>query len=62
MLTTDPAPALALRVVCAWCGREMRPGTDPPSHGICAGCEVGWLDRAGVGRGPGARDEGLTRD
>lgn len=30
--------APALRVVCAWCSREMRAGLEPVSHGICSSC------------------------
>lgn len=25
-------------LVCAWCGRVMREGTEPTSHGICPPC------------------------
>lgn len=34
-----------LRVVCAWCQSEMKPGREPVSHGICNGCfakELGY--------------------
>jgi len=27
-----------LRIECAWCGREMAPGGNPTTHGICEAC------------------------
>lgn len=27
-----------LRVICAWCGKIMREGAEPASHGICDEC------------------------
>ena len=27
-----------MRVVCAWCGCELRDGSEPVSHGICPSC------------------------
>lgn len=27
-----------LRLVCAWCTREIAPGIEPTSHGICRAC------------------------
>ncbi|MFN8506283.1 MAG: hypothetical protein U0547_01800 [Dehalococcoidia bacterium] len=27
-----------LRIQCAWCGREMAPGANPTTHGICDAC------------------------
>ena len=41
MLRHTPTPPLAkpLRVVCAWCKREMSPGVAPTSHGLCKDCE-----------------------
>jgi len=26
------------RVECAWCNTEMKPGSEPTSHGICPEC------------------------
>lgn len=31
-------PAAPMRVVCAWCGRVLREGAEPTSHGMCAAC------------------------
>ena len=31
-----------VRVVCAWCGAELAPGADPPSHGICDPCAAAF--------------------
>jgi hypothetical protein len=31
-----------IRVVCAWCGAELAPGVDPPSHGICDRCAAAF--------------------
>jgi len=28
------------RVVCSWCRREMSPGSEPVSHGICPACRA----------------------
>lgn len=28
------------RLVCAWCARELRPGPEPTSHGICEACQA----------------------
>lgn len=43
--------AVAARRLCAWCGQELAPGTDPPTHGICGGCarQVGDEDRRNTG-------------
>jgi rRNA maturation endonuclease Nob1 len=27
-----------LKLVCAWCGKTMREGDEPASHGICEVC------------------------
>jgi hypothetical protein len=27
-----------LRLVCAWCTKEIAPGIEPVSHGICRDC------------------------
>lgn len=27
-----------LRLVCAWCTKEIAPGVEPTSHGICRAC------------------------
>lgn len=32
------------RIVCAWCGSEIRPGIEPASHGICATCAIREMD------------------
>lgn len=29
---------LPMRIVCAWCGVELREGRSPASHGICQRC------------------------
>jgi CRISPR/Cas system-associated protein Cas10 (large subunit of type III CRISPR-Cas system) len=34
------ADALLMRIVCAWCKREVRAGAEPTSHGICDACKV----------------------
>ncbi len=34
-----------MRQLCAWCGLELAPGDDPPSHGICGPCGVRWVVR-----------------
>jgi hypothetical protein len=34
-------PSLPPRRLCAWCGAELTPGSDPPTHGICPSCEEG---------------------
>jgi hypothetical protein len=31
-----------LRIVCAWCGFQMRAGVEPVSHGICRRCAGDW--------------------
>ena len=28
------------RLMCAWCQVELRPGSEPTSHGICPDCEA----------------------
>jgi hypothetical protein len=28
----------ALKLICAWCGKVMREGEEPASHGICPEC------------------------
>jgi hypothetical protein len=43
-------PAMTLRVICAWCTRQITPGPPAPvSHGICPACyaaQMRELDRA----------------
>ncbi|KKL04366.1 hypothetical protein LCGC14_2616780 [marine sediment metagenome] len=36
--TPPKGPNETMRVVCAWCGRELRPGKGQLSHGICLPC------------------------
>ena len=44
-------------VVCAWCGRVIRHGSRPVSHGICPRCQVTARDPTAnvVARRRGAR-------
>ena len=42
-------PAL-LRVVCAWCGKVLREGVGPVSHGICTVCAT-KVSAAGAPKG-----------
>jgi hypothetical protein len=44
--TTAVPPVL--RLACAWCGRELRPGVEPTSHGICDPCAKDFLIEAGL--------------
>ena len=37
MLEPIVAPE-AMKAVCAWCSRTMRPGVAPVTHGICTSC------------------------
>lgn len=34
------ADALLMRIVCAWCQKEVRAGAEPTSHGICDPCKA----------------------
>lgn len=27
------------KIVCSWCGKLIKPGSPPTSHGICAECK-----------------------
>lgn len=29
----------AVKIICAWCGKVLREGTLPASHGICRECK-----------------------
>ena len=37
-LRTRQGDQVRLRVVCAWCDREMSAGDEPTSHGLCGWC------------------------
>lgn len=39
-----------LRLVCAWCTKEMAPGIEPASHGICRECGDKLTDAHHQGR------------
>lgn len=39
-----------LRLVCAWCTKEMAPGIEPVSHGICGACGDQLTDAHRQGR------------
>jgi len=34
----------AMKCVCAWCGKVLREGAEPTTHGICAGCKAKNFD------------------
>jgi len=34
-----------IKLICAWCGKIMREGEDPPSHGICEPCKEKFLEK-----------------
>lgn len=44
LLEVEPEP---MRVVCAWCKRVIREGSEPVSHGICSSCAETLLGRPG---------------
>ena len=33
-----------MKVVCTWCGKTIKPGTPPISHGMCDDCKRRVLD------------------
>lgn len=35
------------RVICSWCGRTIKEGVEPVSHGICPGCADVMLEEIG---------------
>jgi len=37
--TKRPAPTWNAKVVCAWCGKVLKEGAEPASHGICQSCQ-----------------------
>ena len=40
-----------MKVVCAWCGKLIRDGSEPTSHGICPLCEEKELQNYGSKHG-----------
>ena len=34
----------ASRLICAWCKTDLRPGSEPASHGICSECAAEMRD------------------
>ncbi len=41
---------VTLRLVCAWCTKEMAAGAEPVSHGICRDCGDKLMDAHYKGR------------
>jgi len=37
-----------LKVICAWCGKILREGAEPASHGICPECRTKHFPPQGV--------------
>lgn len=35
--------AVILKVACAWCGKTLREGAQPVSHGICEVCRAQYF-------------------
>lgn len=42
------------RLICAWCDRVLREGSEPASHGICEDCLVQFAKHVGE-RIPGGK-------
>lgn len=43
--TSPVTDSTTMRAVCAWCGRVLRDGAEPTTHGICPVCRDRLLER-----------------
>jgi hypothetical protein len=49
------------RLVCGWCRREMSPGSEPVSHGICAPCRASYFPAPKTSECPDVPSPGSRR-